>query len=201
MLGLSWEFLALLLVSLLDGLSGLLPWLLVRDPLLDLLLLLDPSRVTPSLTLLDLDLDSSDLESLSSVAPDLVSPALLIDVLVFSVLVLSSLSLSPLVAVATSEASVSLSLSVTVLLTVILATASFLSNVVGRETVERPSSLSRSKFKYTMEPGVPRDRLVSIESTDISLGGGLCEARGLDLAVDSDLNVLAGVMSTDAGLD
>ena len=200
MLGLSWEFLTLLLVSLLDGLFGLLPWLLARDPLLDLLLLLDPSRVNPSLTLLDLDLDSCGLESLSSIAPDLVSPAPLMDELVSSVLVLSLLSWSP-VAVATSGASVSLSLSVTVLLTVILATASFLSNVVGRETVERPSSLSRSKFKYTMEPGAPRDREVSMESTDISLGGGLWEGRGLDLSVDSDLNVLAGVMSADAGLD
>ena len=83
----------------------------------------------------------------------------------------------------------------------ILATASFLSNVVGREVVERPSSLSRSKFKYTIEPGAPRERLVSMESTDISLGGGLYEGRGLDLAVDSDLSVLAGVLSPDAGLD
>ena len=162
-------------------------------------MLFEPSRVTPSLTLLDLALDSFDLDPLSSADPDLVSPAPL-DELVFSVLVLSLLSGSPL-AVAASEASVSLLLSVTVSLTMILATASFLSNVVGREVVERPSSLSRSKFKYTIEPGAPRDRLVSMESTDISLGGGLYEGRGLDLAVDSDLSVLAGVLSPDAGLD
>ena len=196
---LSWEVLALLLVPLLDGLSGLLPWSSVREPLVNLLLLVEPSRVTPSRTLLDLALDSFDLDPLSFADPDLVSPARL-DELVFSVLVLSLLSGSPL-AVAASEASVSLLLSVTVSLTMILATASFLSNVVGREVVERPSSLSRSKFKYTMEPGAPRDRLVSMESTDISLGGGLYEGRGLDLAVDSDLNVLAGVLFPDAGLD
>ena len=90
-MALSWEVLALLLVPLLDGLSGLLPWLSARDPLMDLLLLYDPSRVTPSLTLLDLALDSCGLDSLFSVVPDIVS-ATSLDEHVFAVLVLSLLS-------------------------------------------------------------------------------------------------------------
>ena len=73
-MALSWEVLALLLVPLLNGLSGLLPWSSVRDPLVNLLLLVEPSRVTPSRTLLDLALDSFDLDPLSSADPDLVSP-------------------------------------------------------------------------------------------------------------------------------